>query len=214
MSPKPTTTSGQASTNYYPTQQGTRYGVPQFAPPPHPSFSRPAISRPHLPPPSHLEPSFVPQSPQGRPQYSDLPPRAAYPPYPRQPGYDATSSADYRTGVQSPAFLERSSYTTGSHPPLYPQRVSYQSTNPGTLYEALSPIDYSTHGPPPEPSMFNEMGYLSTSPYPMASLPQFHQSPVSSYHSSATSSSGLSVAQIPFSRPDPGRQSSLQTQTV
>lgn len=217
MSSKPpTTTADNATSSYYSAQVRSRYGMIPGAQlsSGHHHFPPPAMSRPHLPPPSHLEPSFIPQSPQVRPQYSDLPTRAAYPPYPRQHAYDSASSQDYRPGMQSSALPERSSYSASSHPPLYPQRVSYQSANPGTLYEALSPTDYATHGPPPEPSMFNEGGYMTNSPYPMAGFPQMHQSPASSYHSSATSSSGLASAQIPFNKPEAGPQPTFQTSKV
>ena len=216
MSAKPPTTTQDDEVGiFYPTRLGPRYGLmpetqmgptaSQFLPPP-------AMSRPHLPPPSHLEPSFAPQSPQVRPRYSDIPTRNAYPPYSRQQGYNNASSQDYRPITQATAHPEGSSYGLSTHPPLYPQRVSYQSTNPGTLYEALSPIDYATHGPPPEPSMFNEGGYTAT-PYPMTGLQQFHQSPASSYHSSATSSSGLASAQIPFNKAEKGLEPP-QTSTV
>ena len=178
------------------------------------TFPPPPIPRPQLPPPSQLEPSFVPQSPQVRPQYSDLSRRAAYPAYPRQQSHHSASSQDYRPVIQTTAFAERSPYGSGSQPPLYPQRLSYQSANPGTLYAALSPVDYATHGPPPEPSMFNEGGYTNTSPFPMAVLQQVHQSPASSYHSSGTSSSGLASAPIPLSRPESGSEPPLQTSTM
>ncbi len=218
MSSRPPTTTQENEANiFYPTRLGPRYGMMTEGPiapaPPHP-YTPPATSRPQLPPPSHLEPSFVPQSPQVRPQYSDLPTRAVYPAYPRQVGYENAPPQDYRPITQPTAPLERSNYGSSSHPPLYPQRVSYQSTNPGTLYEALSPVDYATHGPPPEPSMFNEGGYTTTTPYPMAALQQLHQSPTSSYQSSATSSSGLTSAQIPFNKPEAGLEPPSQTSSV
>ena len=218
MSSRPPTTLQENEANiFYPTRVGPRYGMMAEAPmaPTAPQSLPPsAMPRPRLPPPSHLEPSFVPQSPQGRPRYSDLPTRAAYSPYSRQQGYDNCSSQDYRHFVQGTTLPERSSYGSSTHPPLYPQRVSYQSTNPGTLYEALSPINYATHGPPPEPSMFNEGGYMTATPYPVAGLQQLHQSPSSSYHSSATSSSGLASAQIPFNKPEAGLQPPPQTSTT
>jgi len=174
-----------------------------------PSTTMAGNSRPYLPPPSHLEPSFVPQSPQGRPQYSDLLTRAPYPPYPRQPAYEHASSQDFRPITQAPAASGRSPYNSGfPHPPLYPQKVSYQSTNPGTLYEALSPIDYTNHRPPPEPSLFGDGGYTTSSPYPTAGL-QHHQSPTSSYHSSGTSSSGRATGPVQVTKPGPSPQASL-----
>lgn len=168
-------------------------------------------ARPHLPPPSHLEPLFVPQSPQVRPRYSDLPTRTPYTFSSRQSPYEQASQQDFRALPQVASPPGRSPDGSGfPHPPLYPQRVSYQSTNPGTLYEALSPVDYSTHGPPPEASLFNEGGYMTTSPYPTANLQQ-HQSPASSYHSSATSSSGITTGQMPFARPGPNLEAHSST---
>ncbi|KAL6716905.1 hypothetical protein ACLMJK_004817 [Lecanora helva] len=204
----PTTTQQDHEANvFYPTRLGTRYGMmpeTQMAPPVSHYLPPPAIPRPHLPPPSHLEPSFAPRSPHVRPRYSDLPARNAYSPYLRHQGYSNPISQEFRPAVQATTMPENPCYGLNTHPPLYPQRVSYQSTNPGTLYEALSPIDYATHGPPPEPSMFNEGGYTAT-PYPTAGLKQFRPSPASSYHSSAgTSSSGLASAPIPFSSAEVG----------
>ena len=153
--------------------------------------------RPHLPPPSQLEPSFVPQSPQVRPPYSDLPTRPNHYPNARQPTSEYTPSQDYRTNSGPSASPGRSIQgSTYSHPPLFPQKVSYQSTNPGTLYEALSPIDYM-HGSSSEYPAYNDGGYAMANPYPVSNLQQ-HQSPASSYHSSATSSSGLATGPMHF----------------
>ena len=214
----PTSTQENGGNIYYPTRLGPRYGmIPegQMAPTPPQSLPPPARTHHHQTLPSHLEPSFVPQSPQVRPQYSDLPARAPFaPPYPRPSPYETTASQGYRPAIQPTSLPERSAYSSSSHPPLYPQRVSFQSTNPGTLYEALSPIDYATHGPPQEPSMFNEAGYSTATPYPIASLQQLHQSPASSYHSSATSSSGLASAQTPFNRPEGGLEPPRQTSAL
>lgn len=203
----PNTTHSNDASIFYPTRLGARYGmIPGTQFPSSVAYNIPSTtmsgnSRPHLPPPSHLEPSFVPQSPQVRPQYSDLPTRTPYPPYPRQPAYEHASSQEHRAITQAPAALNRSPYSSGfPHPPLYPQKVSYQSTNPGTLYEALSPVEYANHRPPPESSLFTEGGYTTSSPYPMAGL-QHYQSPTSSYHSSATSSSGRATGPMHFAKP-------------
>ena len=72
-----------------------------------------------------------------------------------------------------------------THPALYPQRASFQSKNPGTVYEALSPIDYGSSGPS---SLFNEASYSQPS-YPSGPVSIF-QSPTGSHRSSTTSSSG------------------------
>lgn len=210
----PTTTQSNDASIFYPTRLGPRYGttggpqLPLTGAHNLPPTTMSGYSRPHLPPPSHLEPSFVPQSPQVRPQYSDLPRRAPYPPYPRQPAYEHASSQDYRAITQAPAVPNRSPYSSGyPHPPLYPQKVSYQSTNPGTLYEALSPVDYASQRPPPEPSLFSEGGYTTPSPYPITGL-QHHQSPTSSYHSSATSSSGRATGPMQFAKHGPSPEAS------
>ena len=212
----PATTHGIEASIFYPTRLGTRYGMMADTQIASSASHRPpqlAMSRPQLPPPSHMEPSFVPQSPQVRPQYSDLPTRTAYPSSSRQQSYEAVSSQDFRSITQPGTYPERGPYGSGPHPSLYPQRVSYQSTNPGTLYEALSPMDYATHGPPPEPSMFNEGGYTSNSPYPFAGL-SHHQSPASSYQSSTTSSSGLTSAPIHFKKPELSMEPPLQTSNM
>lgn len=191
---------------FYPTRVGPRYGMMEEGRTPR-SISNtlppPSVlsgSRPHLPPPSHLEPSFIPQSPQGRPQYLDLPTRTPNHTNSRRSNYEQVASQDYSATTHTSPLSSRSPYGSGfPHPPLYRQKVSYQSNNPGTMYEALSPIDYSTHGLPPEPSLFNEGGYTSTSPYPNASLQQ-HQSPASSYRSSGTSSSGMGPGSAQLNR--------------
>ena len=204
----PTTTQNNEGSVYFPTRVGPRYGVmaeTQFPPAAPHSLPPPLTitSRPHLPPPAHLEPSFVPQSPQVRPPYSDLPTaRHQYAPAPqfRQPLYEQSLSHDFRPNTQATAPLERSPYSAGySHPPLYPQKVSYQSANPGTLYEAISPVEYGTHDNPPGASLFHEGGY-STNPYPTA-VQQPHPSPAGSYHSSATSSSGFATGPMQFHKP-------------
>ena len=217
MSSRPPTTSQDNDTGlYYPTRVGLRYGMmaeTQVLPSAPHTLPPPAMSRPRLPPPSHLEPSFVPQSPQTRPEYSDLSTRATYPPLPRQPVYGHPLPQDSRPFMPSTG-PERLNYGSSSHPALFPQRVSYSSTNPGTIYEASSPVDYPSHGAPPETSMFNEGSYTTPTPYPLAGLQQLHQSPASSYHSSGTSSSGLASAQIPFSQPGTGTEPSLQSPTM
>lgn len=155
-----------------------------------PSGSRPLpppstlASRPYLPPPSHMEPLFVPQSPQVRPQYSD-PSTPQYPGYSRQFAYESAPYQDFRASTHAPAITDRSLYASSHpHPPLFPSKVSYQSANPGTLYEALSPVDYSGPGG----SLFSE-GIYTANPYPTAGQ-QPQQSPATSYKSSGTSSSG------------------------
>lgn len=203
----PTTTQQNDGSIYYPTRVGQRYGMmaetenppsaPHTLPPP-----STLAARPHLPLPAHLEPSFVPQSPQVRPPYSDFPTRHQYAstPHFRQPAYDQTLSQEFRTITQASVPLERPSYSTGyPHPPLYPQKVSYQSANPGTLYEAISPVEYGSHDTPPGASVFSEGGY-PTNPYPTA-VQQPHPSPAGSYHSSATSSSGFATGPMQFPRP-------------
>jgi len=216
----PTTTQSDDANIQKPIRLEPRYGMIAGNQPPlsraHnlPSTTMSGNSRPYLPPPSHLEPSFVPQSPQVRPRYSDLPMRTPYPPYPRLPAYEHASSHDYRAITQAPAPLDRSPYNSRfSHPPLYPQKVSYQSTNPGTLYEALSPVDYANHRLPPEPSLLSEGGYTTSSPYATAGL-QHHQSPTSSYHSSATSSSGRATGPIQFAKLGPSPEASTHVSNV
>lgn len=156
-----------------------------------------AASR-HLPPPSHLEPSFVPQSPQVRPQYSDLPTRH-YPVYERQSPLGQPPAQEFRPGWQTSAPPGLSGHVSSfPHPPLYPSKASYQSTNPGTVYEALSPVRYGTDEPPPEASLFNEGAY-STNTFPAGH--SSHQSPASSYRSSITSSSGHGTGPMHFPKP-------------
>lgn len=79
------------------------------------------------------------------------------------------------------------------HPALYPQRASYQSRNPGTVYEALSPVEYGTgHG------LFNQATYP----------PNPHSSgPVSTFANSS-SSAGASAGARPQSRPSSTASSS------
>ena len=167
-------------------------------------------SRPHLPPPSQLEPSFIPQSPQVRPQYSDLSTRPLNYANIRQSTYDYAPSQDLRTNIGTSTFPQRSTQESGyPHPPLYPQKVSYQSSNPGTLYEAQSPIEYM-HGSSCEPSLFNEGGYTVANPYPASSLQQ-HRSPTSSYHSSATSSSGRGTGPVPLVKTGINTGTAMQT---
>ena len=185
------TQSGPGNIFYYSSRPESRYGMtsaPQFPlsgshtlPPP-----STLASRPYLPPPSHLEPTFVPQSPQGRPQYSDPSTRqlsGAGRPSP----YDNTLYNGYR--VTAPSSERSSCASSHPHPPLFPSKVSYQSTNPGTLYEALSPVEYGTHYTGLGGSLFSE-GMYSASPYPIAPQQQPQQSPATSYKSSGTSSSG------------------------
>lgn len=212
MSSKPPGTAQSDEANVYcPTRVGPRYGMiePPQMPHDHRSTTMSGISRPHLPPPTHLEPSFAPQSPQVRPPYSDLPTRAPYPPYYRQQQYEHGSNQSYRAVAHATSNPEQPPYNHGyPHPPLYPQKVSYQSTNPGTLYEALSPVDYANHGPPPEPPLFSQGGYTASSPYHGAGLPH-HQSPTNSYNSSATSSSGRATGPMQFARPATSPETSL-----
>ncbi|KAK3176997.1 hypothetical protein OEA41_008323 [Lepraria neglecta] len=203
----PTTTQHNEGSIYFPTRVGQRYGMTAETqlPPSAPHTLPPPLTlaaRPHLPPPAHLEPSFVPQSPQVRPPYSDFPTRHQYAPAPhfRQPAYEQALSQDFSPSTQASAPSERPTYSTGyPHPPLYPQKVSYQSANPGTLYEAISPVEYGAHDTPPGASLFNEGGY-STNPY-STGLQQPHPSPAGSYHSSATSSSGFATGPMQFPRP-------------
>lgn len=158
-----------------------------------------AASR-HLPTPSHLEPSFVPQSPQVRPQYSDLPTRH-YPVYDRPSPHAQPPAQDFRQPWQTSVPLELSGHAPSfPHPPLYPSKASFQSTNPGTVYEALSPVRYGTDEPPPEASLFNEGAY-STTTFPAGH--SSHQSPISSYRGSITSSSGHSTGSMHFPKPAP-----------
>lgn len=163
--------------------------------PPPPTMQ--AASR-HLPPPAHLEPSFVPQSPQVRPQYSDLPTRH-YPVYERPSPHGQLPAQEFRQAWQNSAPAGLSGHVSSfPHPPLYPSKASYQSTNPGTVYEALSPVRYATDEPPPEASLFNEGAY-STNTFPAG--PSSHQSPASSYRSSITSSSRHSTGPMHFPKP-------------
>ena len=189
---------------YYPTRLASGYGMmaetqrPQSTahtlPPP--STMQPG-SR-HLPPPSHLEPSFVPQSPQVRPQYSDLPTRH-YPVYERQSPHGQPPAQEFRQNWPSSAPPGLSGHVPNyPHPPLYPSKASYQSTNPGTVYEALSPVRYPADDSPPEASLFNEGAY-STNAFPAGH--SSHQSPASSYRSSITSSSGHGTGPMHFPKP-------------
>lgn len=207
MSSRPPTSSAHVVERniYYPTRLASGYGMmaetqrPQPAAhtlPPPPTMQ--AASR-HLPPPTHLEPSFVPQSPQVRPQYSDLPTRH-YPAYARQSPIGQPSTQDFRQAWQNSAPPPGLSghLASFSHPPLYPSKASYQSTNPGTVYEALSPVRYGTDESPPEASLFNEGAY-STNAFPAGQ--SSHQSPTSSYRSSITSSSGHGTGPLHFPKP-------------
>ncbi|CAF9943409.1 MAG: hypothetical protein ALECFALPRED_000302 [Alectoria fallacina] len=191
---------------YYPTRLASGYGMmaeiqrSQSAAhtlPPPPTMQ--AASR-HLPPPSHLEPSFVPQSPQVRPQYSDLPTRN-YPVYDRPSPHAQPPAQDFRQPWQTSVPLGLSGHAPSfPHPPLYPSKASFQSTNPGTVYEALSPVRYGMDEPPPEASLFNEGAY-STTTFPAGH--SSHQSPISSYRGSITSSSGHSTGSMHFPKPAP-----------
>ena len=203
----PTTTQHNEGSIRYPTRVGQRYhmtaetqllpSAPHTLPPP-----STLAARPHLPPPAHLEPSFVPQSPQVRPPYSDFPTRHQYTPalHFRQPAYEQALSQDFSPSTQASAPPDQPSYSTGyPHPPLYPQKTSYQPSNPGTLSEAIWPVEYGAHDTPTGASLFNEGG-CSTNPYPTA-VQQPHPSPAGSYHSSATSSSGFATGPMQFPRP-------------
>ena len=206
MSSKPSPGSAQSDPRniYYPTRLASGYGMmaetqrPQSTAhtlPPPPSVQ--AGSR-QLPPPSHLEPSFVPQSPQVRPQYSDLPTRH-YPVYERQSPHGQPPTQDFRQAWPASAPPGLAGHVSSfAHPPLYPSKASYQSTNPGTVYEALSPVRYGTDEPPPEASLFNEGAY-STNTFPAGH--SSHQSPASSYRSSVTSSSGQGTGPMQFPKP-------------
>ena len=168
-------------------------------------------ARPNLPPPAHLEPTFVPQSPQVRPQYSDFPSaRHQYAPMLRPSAYEQPLPRNFVHTTQAPATVDRPSHSAGfTHPPLYPQKVSYQSANPGTLYEAISPVEYS-HNTPPGASLFSE-GVYNSNPYPTVA-PQSHQSPAGSYHSSATSSSGLATGPMQFGKSTQPAEAQPQSQ--
>jgi len=199
----PNTSQSSEGNSYYPTRQGPRYGMMAETQLPysgHHTLPPPSTlaSRPYLPPPSHLEPSFVPQSPQVRLQYSD-PSTRQYPgSTSRQPAYETAPYQDPRATMQTLASLDRPSYVSGHpHPSLFPSKVSYQSANPGTLYEALSPVDYSMHDTPPGASMFSE-GIYSANQYPTAGQQQPQQSPATSYKSSGTSSSGYGTGPMQF----------------
>lgn len=203
MSPRnPKSTQINQENIHYPSRNGPRYDMtaetqlpssgPYTLPPP---FT--LASRPYLPPPSHMEPSFMPQSPQVRPQYSD-PSTPQYAGYSRQPVYEHAPYQDFRATSRPSPSLERSSYASGHpHPPLFPSKVSYQSANPGTLYEALSPVDYTTHDSGPGGSPFSE-GIYNANPYPTAGQHQPQQSPATSYKSSGTSSSGYGSGPMQF----------------
>lgn len=151
-------------------------------------------SRPYLPPPSHLEPTFVPQSPQVRLQYSD-PSTRQYTGFARHSAYENAQYQDFKPTTQP---IDRSSYASGHpHPPLFPSKVSYQSANPGTLYEALSPVDYGSHDSGAGGSLFSE-GIYTANPFPTAGQQQPQQSPATSYKSSGTSSSGYGSGPMQF----------------
>lgn len=71
-------------------------------------------------------------------------------------------------GAQSPPQSQQgfsAPVPTFPHPALYPQRASYQSKNPGTVYEALSPVEYG-HG------LFNQAGY-PPNPHPPGPVSTF-----------------------------------------
>ena len=193
MSPnRPTTTQPDDHAIYYLGRVGQRTQMTKAHETPHvppilPLPSQLAGMRPQLPPLSNLSgstrlpPSPVQYSPHvllGQPQSSfatmspheqTLTPAAPAswpnPPQQIQPGQPVSSFP---------------------HPALYPQRASFQSKNPGTVYEALSPVEYSSGRPT---SLFNEASYNQSPPYPSWPVSTF-QSPTSSHRSSTTSSSG------------------------
>ena len=114
-----------------------------------PSPPAPVQPRPQLPPLSNLQlpsrtsypsPSSQPSSLPGRPPltFSQPSPLVVQSPTPEMP-----------QGWQAPPEL-RSSGPVSSfpHPQLFAQRSSFQSRNPGTVYEALSPIEHQESGAP------------------------------------------------------------------
>ncbi|KAG8531446.1 uncharacterized protein KY384_003075 [Bacidia gigantensis] len=177
-------------------------------------------ARPYLPPLESLHPSPQPQFFPGAFPPGSLPERshAAYvspppftpslaqgvapPPPQTYPVYPGPVSSFPPVGQSGPV-------TSFSHPALYPQKASFQSKNPGTVYEALSPVEYSQQSPydlgTPQ-SVFRETSYPQN-PYqpapvrPLQSSTGSHQSseaPSSSGHASLGSTRPYSHTSSPF----------------
>ncbi|KAL9124023.1 MAG: hypothetical protein Q9217_006605 [Psora testacea] len=174
--------------------QITRAHEPPVQPPILPPPSVLAGQRPQLPPLSDLQPPAGPQYPQGQPQLASLPERP-YVPYNQQGPYpQPLPQPDPGVRWQPPAPQGHGGPVSSFPPPaLYAQKASFQSKNPGTVYEALSTVEYSPHETAARPSVFDEAAY-NQNPYLSAPVSTY-QSPTESYRSSTTSSSGAGSAQ-------------------
>lgn len=140
--------------------------------------------RRQLPPLPQLQPPLRSHNPQPQFLASSLPerPHQSYtnpPPLARAlvPQNVGTSQAPNQRLPSGPV-------SSLPHPHLYAQKASFQSRNPGTVYEALSPVEFGTGGPA---SLFNEAAY-NQNPYASGAI--HNQSPPISQHSSTASSSG------------------------
>ncbi|KAL9630846.1 MAG: hypothetical protein Q9164_006209 [Protoblastenia rupestris] len=192
----PTSTEPEEHGIYYLGKVGQRTQITRAhePPPPPPILPPPSIlagQRPQLPPLPNLQPPAGPQYSQAPSQFTTLPerPHSSY----IQPAPHSQSLPPLETGARwqpppPPPQARGGPVSSFPRPALYPQKASFMSKNPGTVYEALSPVEYSTHEPGGRPSYFDERTY-SQSTYPPAPVSTF-QSPTGSYHSSTTSSSG------------------------
>ena len=164
--------------------------------------SNPPQQPPSLPPPSHIlgERRQLPPLPSIQPLPSQYPqvqhhsiflPERPSTAYGQPPPLTQSPAAQSASGWQPPAHQSQAGPVSSfTHPALFPQKASFQSRNPGTVYEALSPVEYSTHEQGGLSSLFTEASYHQ-SPYQTAPLSVYHtQSPASSHQSSNTSSSG------------------------
>ena len=192
MSYKPSSSEPERYAGYRPPTVGqrtplTRPQDPRIPPTTLPTSPLPGQPRLQLPPLSNLQ----------------LPPRTIYPPTSLPPsslpgGPQSTfaqpsplvmqTQPEMQQGWQAPLETRTAGPVSSfPHPQLFAQRSSFQSRNPGTVYEALSPVEpHETGGPS---SLFNEAGYRQTA-YPSAPVSSF-QSPTGSHHSSTTTSSGV-----------------------
>ena len=168
---------------------------PPVLPPP----ARMLDARPQLPPISRLpELQNIPTSPAHYVAANSLPfpgtPHSATPLL----GYaTAPIPQSWPTSTQQPQSRPSSSY--GNHPALYPQRASFQSKNPGTVYEALSPVEYGFRG---AASLFNEASYTTSA---------LHTGPVSTFESQVNSqTSSIASPNVLTSHDNSSRQPQYQ----
>ncbi|KAL9099375.1 MAG: hypothetical protein Q9163_005114, partial [Psora crenata] len=184
--------------------QKTRADEAPLHPPALPPPSILAGQRPRLPPLRDLHLGASPQQPHGQPQPGNLPERNPVQ-YTQQTLYpQPLPPPDSGARWQPPPPPQGHGGPVSSFPPvaLYPQKASFQSRNPGTVYEALSPVQYSTQGTGGPPSILGEAAYNHQNPYQAMPMSTF-QSAAESYRSSTTSSSRPESAQGSVQYPQP-----------